>query len=69
MAALEHRDDIGEDVVTLTFDDGPSPWTDPILEIGDHTFSRPSLPTLDVYWPRTRVTRRFFALGCLAAAD
>jgi peptidoglycan/xylan/chitin deacetylase (PgdA/CDA1 family) len=82
MAALEHRDDIGEDVVALTFDDGPSPWTDPILdllaaheghatffalgclavadggaqtlrrivetgsEIGNHTFSHPSLPTL-----------------------
>jgi peptidoglycan/xylan/chitin deacetylase (PgdA/CDA1 family) len=83
MAALEHRHDIGEDVVALTFDDGPSPWTEQILdllaahqahatfftlgclaasngggqtlrrilalgsEIGNHTYSHPSLPTLD----------------------
>jgi peptidoglycan-N-acetylglucosamine deacetylase len=80
---LEHRHDIGEDVVALTFDDGPSPWTEPMLdllaahdghatffalgclagapegvqtlrgiletgsEIGNHTFSHPSLPELD----------------------
>ena len=80
---IEHRHDIGEDVVALTFDDGPSPWTGPILdllaeheshatffalgclaaeghteqtlrhilesgsEIGNHTFSHPSLPKLD----------------------
>ena len=83
MAVLEHRHDIGADVVALTFDDGPSPWTASILdllaaheshatffalgclagaerggqtlrrivetgsEIGNHTFSHPSLPTLD----------------------
>jgi len=83
MAALEHRHDIGEDVVALTFDDGPSSWTGPILdllaaheghatffalgclaaangggqtlrrivetgsEIGNHTYSHPSLPTLE----------------------
>jgi peptidoglycan/xylan/chitin deacetylase (PgdA/CDA1 family) len=80
---LEHRHDIREGVVALTFDDGPSPWTGPILdllaahdghatffalgcladaggakqtlrriletgsEIGNHTFSHPSLPELD----------------------
>ena len=83
MPVLEHRHDIGEEVVALTFDDGPSPWTGRILdllaaqeghatffalgclaaegrtrqtltriletgsEIGNHTFSHPSLPTLD----------------------
>ena len=80
---LEHRHEIGEDVVALTFDDGPSPWIGPILdlltahqghatffalgclaesdgaeqtfrriletgsEIGNHTFSHPSLPKID----------------------
>lgn len=80
---LEHRHDVGDDVVALTFDDGPSPWTGPILdllaahggqatffalgclagedgkgqtlrrivesgsELGNHTWSHPSLPTLD----------------------
>jgi peptidoglycan/xylan/chitin deacetylase (PgdA/CDA1 family) len=83
MAALEHRHDIGESIVALTFDDGPSSWTGQILdllaaheghatffalgclaaangsgetlrrivetgsEIGNHTFSHPSLPTLE----------------------
>lgn len=83
MSVLEHRHGIGEDVVALTFDDGPSAWTGPILdlltaheghatffalgclagagraeqtlhrileagsEIGNHTFSHPSLPELD----------------------
>jgi peptidoglycan/xylan/chitin deacetylase (PgdA/CDA1 family) len=80
---IEHRHHIGDDVVALTFDDGPSPWTGPILdllaaheghatfftlgcladangaeqtlhrilesgsEIGNHTFSHPSLPSLE----------------------
>ena len=80
---LEHRHDIRDEVLALTFDDGPSPWTDSILdllaahdghatffalgssaaadaggrtlrrivetgsEIGNHTFSHPSLPTLE----------------------
>jgi peptidoglycan/xylan/chitin deacetylase (PgdA/CDA1 family) len=80
---LEHRYGIRDEVVALTFDDGPSPWTGPILdllaaheshstffalgcladadgaeqtlrrvletgsEIGNHTFSHPSLPELD----------------------
>jgi peptidoglycan/xylan/chitin deacetylase (PgdA/CDA1 family) len=80
---LEHRHDIADDVVALTFDDGPSRWTGEILdllarheghatffalgclvgapegaqalrgildagsEIGNHTFSHPSLPDLD----------------------
>ena len=83
MSVLEHRHGIRDDVVALTFDDGPSPWTGPILdllaahqshatffalgclaeadgaeqtlrriletgsEIGNHTFSHPSLPELD----------------------
>ncbi len=83
MPVLEHRHDIRDDVVALTFDDGPSPWTEPMLdllaaheghatffalgcvadadgadetlrlilesgsEIGNHTFSHPSLPKLD----------------------
>jgi peptidoglycan/xylan/chitin deacetylase (PgdA/CDA1 family) len=83
MNVLEHRYGIRDDVVALTFDDGPSPWTAPILdllaahdsqatffalgcladadgakqtlrriletgsEIGNHTFSHPSLPELD----------------------
>jgi peptidoglycan/xylan/chitin deacetylase (PgdA/CDA1 family) len=83
MSVLEHRYGIHDDVVALTFDDGPSPWTGPILdllaaheghatfftlgclasapgsaqalrrileagsEIGNHTFSHPSLPKLD----------------------
>lgn len=83
MNVLEHRYGIRDDVVALTFDDGPSPWTGPILdllaaheshatffalgcladadgakqtlrriletgsEIGNHTFSHPSLPELD----------------------
>ena len=83
MSVLEHRHGIRDDVVALTFDDGPSPWTGPILdllaeheshatffalgclaaegrteqtlrrilesgsEIGNHTFSHPSLPKLD----------------------
>jgi peptidoglycan-N-acetylglucosamine deacetylase len=83
MSVLEHRYGVRDDVVALTFDDGPSPWTGPILdllaehdghatffalgcladadgaertlrriletgsEIGNHTFSHPSLPELD----------------------
>ncbi|MGZ4392164.1 MAG: polysaccharide deacetylase family protein [Gaiellaceae bacterium] len=83
MSVLEHRHGLRDDVVALTFDDGPSPWTGPILdllaaheshatffalgcladvdgaeqtlrriletgsEIGNHTFSHPSLPDLD----------------------
>jgi len=83
VSVLEHRHGIRDDVVALTFDDGPSPWTGPILdllaahnghatffalgcvadadgaeqtlrhilasgsEIGNHTFSHPSLPELD----------------------
>jgi peptidoglycan-N-acetylglucosamine deacetylase len=83
MSVLEHRYGIRDDVVALTFDDGPSPWTGPLLdllaaheghatfftlgclasapggaqalrrileagsEIGNHTFSHPSLPKLD----------------------
>jgi peptidoglycan-N-acetylglucosamine deacetylase len=83
MAVLEHRHEISEDIVALTFDDGPSLWTGPILdllaahkshatffalgclaaeregertlrriletgsEIGNHTWSHPSLPTLE----------------------
>jgi peptidoglycan/xylan/chitin deacetylase (PgdA/CDA1 family) len=83
MSVLEHRYGIRDDVVALTFDDGPSPWTGLILdllaaheshatffalgcladadggeqtlrrvlesgsEIGNHTFSHPSLPELD----------------------
>jgi len=83
MSVVEHRHGIRDDVVALTFDDGPSPWTGPILdllaahkghatfftlgcladadgaeqtlhrlletgsEIGNHTFSHPSLPKLD----------------------
>jgi len=53
MPVLEHRHDIGEDVVALTFDDGPSPWTGPILDL---------LATHEGH-------ATFFALGCLAAAD
>jgi peptidoglycan/xylan/chitin deacetylase (PgdA/CDA1 family) len=53
LPALEQRHDVGKDVVALTFDDGPSPWTGSILDLlaahGSHA--------------------TFFALGCLAAAD
>ncbi len=52
MSVLEHRHDIGADVVALTFDDGPSPWTGPIL---DQLTAHKSSAT-------------FFALGCLAGA-
>jgi peptidoglycan-N-acetylglucosamine deacetylase len=80
---LDDRHDIRDQVLALTFDDGPSVWTEQILdlleryeahatffalasgivgdgeratlrrildlgsEIGNHTFSHPSLPTLD----------------------
>jgi peptidoglycan/xylan/chitin deacetylase (PgdA/CDA1 family) len=83
MASIEHRHGEVEDVVALTFDDGPSPWTEQMLdllaehgghatffalgclvaagdrnatlrrivesgsEVGNHTFTHPSLPTLD----------------------
>lgn len=30
---LEHRHDVGEGLVALTFDDGPSVWTDQILDL------------------------------------
>jgi peptidoglycan-N-acetylglucosamine deacetylase len=82
MSALEHRYGIGEGVLALTFDDGPSAWTSSMLdlltahngratffalgchaateegaatlhriaqedsEIGNHTFTHPSLPSL-----------------------
>jgi peptidoglycan/xylan/chitin deacetylase (PgdA/CDA1 family) len=50
MAALEHRYDVTDGVVALTFDDGPSEWTLQILELlAEHD---------------GRAT--FFALGCLA---
>jgi len=53
MPALEQRPDVGENVVALTFDDGPSPWTGSILDLlAEH---------------KSQAT--FFALGCLAAAD
>jgi peptidoglycan/xylan/chitin deacetylase (PgdA/CDA1 family) len=53
MSALEHRYDVKDGVVALTFDDGPSPWTEQILDL---------LAAHD-----GRAT--FFALGCLAADD
>jgi peptidoglycan/xylan/chitin deacetylase (PgdA/CDA1 family) len=53
VSALEHRHDIGEDVFALTFDDGPSPWTGPILDL---------LAAHDGH-------ATFFALGCLAAEE
>lgn len=53
MPALEQRHDIGESVVALTFDDGPSAWTAAIL---DMLAAHDSDAT-------------FFALGCLAAVD
>jgi peptidoglycan-N-acetylglucosamine deacetylase len=53
MVVLEHRYDVEKDVVALTFDDGPSPWTGPILDL---------LAAHDGH-------ATFFVLGCLAAAD
>jgi peptidoglycan-N-acetylglucosamine deacetylase len=53
MSAVEHRHGIRDDVVALTFDDGPSPWTGPILDL---------LAAHDGH-------ATFFALGCLADAD
>jgi peptidoglycan/xylan/chitin deacetylase (PgdA/CDA1 family) len=53
MNVLEHRYGIRDDVVALTFDDGPSPWTGPILDL---LAAHESHAT-------------FFALGCLAVAD
>src|SRR6476659_8976056 len=50
---LEHRHGTRGDVVALTFDDGPSPWTCPILDL---LAAHESHAT-------------FFALGCLADAD
>lgn len=83
MAPIEHRHGEVEGVVALTFDDGPSEWTEQMLdvlaehdgqatffalgclvaagdrnetlrrivesgsEVGNHTFSHPSLPTID----------------------
>jgi peptidoglycan/xylan/chitin deacetylase (PgdA/CDA1 family) len=53
MSALEHRYDVKDGIVALTFDDGPSAWTEQILDLlaahGDHA--------------------TFFALGCLASDD
>jgi peptidoglycan/xylan/chitin deacetylase (PgdA/CDA1 family) len=51
--ALENRHDITADVVALTFDDGPSPWTAQILDV---------LAAHDGH-------ATFFALGCLAATE
>jgi peptidoglycan/xylan/chitin deacetylase (PgdA/CDA1 family) len=53
MSVLEDRHDIDEAVFALTFDDGPSPWTGPILDL---------LTAHDGH-------ATFFALGCLAAED
>jgi peptidoglycan/xylan/chitin deacetylase (PgdA/CDA1 family) len=53
VSVLEHRHGIRDDVVALTFDDGPSPWTGPILDL---LAAHESHAT-------------FFALGCLADAD
>jgi peptidoglycan-N-acetylglucosamine deacetylase len=53
VSVLEHRHGIRDDVVALTFDDGPSPWTAPILDL---LAAHESHAT-------------FFALGCLADAD
>ena len=50
---VEHRHGIHDDVVALTFDDGPSSWTGPILDL---LAAHESHAT-------------FFALGCLADAD
>jgi peptidoglycan/xylan/chitin deacetylase (PgdA/CDA1 family) len=50
---IEHRHGIRDDVVALTFDDGPSPWTAPILDL---LAAHESHAT-------------FFALGCLADTD
>jgi peptidoglycan-N-acetylglucosamine deacetylase len=89
---LEHRHDVGEGLVALTFDDGPSVWTEQILdllaahdaqatffvlgaaitddtrgtvgriveqgsEVGNHTFSHPSLPDLDDEAIKDELTR------------
>jgi peptidoglycan-N-acetylglucosamine deacetylase len=50
MPLLEHRHDVTDDVVALTFDDGPSEWTLQILDL---------LSEHDAH-------ATFFALGCLA---
>jgi peptidoglycan/xylan/chitin deacetylase (PgdA/CDA1 family) len=52
-SVLEHRYGIRDDVVALTFDDGPSLWTGPILDL--------------LAGHQSHAT--FFALGCLAEAD
>ena len=31
--AVRERSDLGEPVIALTFDDGPSQWTDPVLDV------------------------------------
>ena len=50
---IDRRDDIREQVVALTFDDGPSEWTGQILQhLADHDGHG-----------------TFFALGCLAADE
>jgi peptidoglycan/xylan/chitin deacetylase (PgdA/CDA1 family) len=53
MSVLEHRYGIRDDVVALTFDDGPSPWTGPILDL---------LAAHEGH-------ATFFTLGCLASAS
>jgi peptidoglycan-N-acetylglucosamine deacetylase len=53
VAPLEHRHDIVDGVVALTFDDGPSRWTGEMLDL---------LAAHDGH-------ATFFALGCLAAED
>ena len=61
MSVLEHRHGIGDDVVALTFDDGPSPWTGPILDllaVGRHA-PRPG-PALD---PATAVALLPYSSG------
>jgi peptidoglycan/xylan/chitin deacetylase (PgdA/CDA1 family) len=50
MAPLEHRYDVGDGLVALTFDDGPSEWTPQILGLLAQHAARAT----------------FFALGCLA---
>ena len=103
MAALEHRHDEVEGVVALTFDDGPSPWTEPILEllaqhdghatffalgclaadqaetlqeviaqgseVGNHTFTHPSLPTLEDDAIRAELLRAGAAIEEVLSAD
>jgi peptidoglycan/xylan/chitin deacetylase (PgdA/CDA1 family) len=69
MELVEHRRGIAEPLVALTFDDGPSPWTEPILAHLERHDARATFFVLGEAIDETgaAILRRLVEAGCEVA--